>query len=158
VTWDVKLDDNHSKQEDDMSWMSILADVIGIASAVFAIAAWINTLRIKNLQKHEIERLNQMIRLRLVNLAGKKATIIDLKGEMRREEMSRSEILGWIGMLPMIKAKERERYKIAYTSTEEFFTRMNQIQAGHGDMLFEIPCTEEELNQFDVEKKVVLIT
>lgn len=140
-----------------MGWISILADVIGIASAVFAVAAWINTLRIKNLQKNEIERLNQKIRLRLVNKTDKATNMIELKGEMRREEMSRSEILGWIGMLPMIKAKERERYKIAYTSKDEFFTRMNEIQAGHGDMLFEVPCTEDELNQFDVEKKVIPI-
>ena len=130
--------------------ISFIADFISVVSAIAAVAAWINTKRIQMNQKQELERLNQKIKLRLIN--HQTENFIALPGEMRREEISRAEILGWIGMLPMIQEKERERYKLRFTNDEEFFTRMNNIIAGSGNLIFDIPCSEDELDQFAVEK------
>ncbi|HOE71053.1 MAG TPA: hypothetical protein PLE10_07670 [Brevefilum sp.] len=134
-----------------MEIFSFVADIIGIFSAFAAVAAWVNTKRIQKNHKLELERLNQKIKIRLINQ--ETSNYIDLNGEMRREEISRAEILGWIGMLPMILEKERSRYKLEFTNTDEFFTRMNEIRAGSGDMIFEIDCNKGELDQFAVEKK-----
>jgi len=130
---------------------SFIADLIGIVSAIAAVAAWINTKRIQLNQRQELERLNQKVKIRLIDETT--GNFIALPGEMRRDELSRAEILGWIGMLPMIEGKERERYKLRFTNDEEFFIRMNDIIAGSGDMIFDIPCSESDLAQFAVEKK-----
>ena len=132
-----------------MDWVSFMADLIGILSAFFALFAWRNTRKIRKETNLELERLNQKVYLRLSS----KKEYIDLPGGMRREELTRSEVLGWIGMLPMIEEKERERYKLAYTNTAQFFEQMNNIQSGKGDMTFEIPCDDEELAQFATARK-----
>jgi len=72
---------------------------------------------------------------------------------MRREELTRGEVLGWIGMLPM---KEKGvRFSIPWLSNDEFLKTMNEIQAASGDALFVIPCSRDDLDQFKVEPKVL---
>jgi len=134
-------------------WIGRVADWLSLISAIFAGFAWYNARKMRHETNLELERLNQKVKLRL-----KSATyFIDLPGEMRREELTRSEVLGWIGMLPMTVEKERERYRLAFTNSAEFFDRMNAIQAGSGDMVFEIPCTEDEIDQFAAEKSPVTL-
>jgi hypothetical protein len=136
-----------------MENFSLVADLIGVISAIAAVAAWVNTKRIQEQQKQEIERLNQRIKIRLIDRGS--GNFIELPGEMRREELSRAEILGWIGMLPMVERIPRERFKLNFLNKPEFFTRMNDVKAGSGNMIFEIDCNEDDLNQFDVDKKVL---
>jgi hypothetical protein len=70
--------------------------------------------------------------------------------ELRRAELTRAEILGRIGMIPM---KEKgKRFSLEYLNTSKFLRRINEIIEGHGDSDLVIPCTEEELNQFDYRK------
>ncbi|MFH1634014.1 MAG: hypothetical protein ABIG63_08375 [Chloroflexota bacterium] len=69
---------------------------------------------------------------------------------MRRAEVTRAEILGWVGMLPMME--KGKRFGIHYTNTAEFLDQINQIQKGEGNITFVIRCTQNELNQFDAEK------
>ena len=129
-----------------MNWISTIADVIGIISFFVAVAAWINTGRIRAFQKSEQERLDQKIQIRLLNKKDKK-TYIDLPGKMRREELARSEVLGWLGMLKM--KVPGSRFGIAYLSDEKFLETMNEIQSTAGDKVFVIPCDPAELDQFD---------
>jgi hypothetical protein len=49
----------------------------------------------------------------------------------------------------MVEALKNKRYSIKYLNTEAFFTRLNQIKEGSGDMLLEIECTPDEFAQFD---------
>jgi len=127
----------------------LAADIIGVAGAVIA-------LKVSNFQKREKERLSQKIKIRLVckDEGERFQSFIDIPGKMLREDLSRSEVLGWIGMLPMIETKKRERYTIKSLSSQEFHTRMNEIKVGKGDMTFEIICEKDELEQFDVVPQV----
>lgn len=129
-----------------MNWISTIADVIGIFGAIFAVRAYLNTRRISAFQKSEQERLDQKIQIRLLNKEDKK-TYIDLPGKMRREELARSEVLGWLGMLKM--KVPGSRFSIAYLSDEKFLETMNEIQSTAGDKVFVIPCDPAELDQFD---------
>lgn len=122
------------------------ADIIGIVSAFLALGAWINTRRISAFQKSEQARLDQKIQIRLLNKEDNK-TYIDLPGKMRREELARSEVLGWLGMLKM--KVPGSRFAIAYLSDEKFLETMNEIQAASGERVFIIPCDQKELDQFD---------
>jgi hypothetical protein len=133
------------------NWLSFSADVIGIG---IAIGSLVTAIKVRNFQKYEKERLDQKITIRLVQKdeAGIAQAFINIPGKMRREEMTRGEVLGWIGMLPM--RIPRARFTIVSLSTKEFLEKMNEIQAAYGDRLFEIDCTEEELMQFRVKEKV----
>jgi len=133
------------------NWLSITADTIGI---VVAAAALINTMKIRSFQEQEQARLDQKIKIRLVHkYEDGSQRYIDIPGQMRREEMTRSEVLGWIGMLPMSPENVGKRYKIESLSQDKFHNRMNEIQEANGEMIFEIDCTEDELRQFSFEKK-----
>ncbi|MEW6717606.1 MAG: hypothetical protein AB1345_08895 [Chloroflexota bacterium] len=132
-----------------MEWLSTIADTIGILSAIFALFAWLNTIRIRKEQEQEQARLNEKIKLRLQTESGN--AYIELPGEMRREEVTRAEILGWIGMLPMREEEKKKRYEIQYINTAAFLNQINQIQTGQDGTTLVILCTLEELNQFNAE-------
>ena len=135
-----------------MQWnLSTAADVIGVLGAILgtisAYLAWRNTIRIRNHQKSEQDRLSQKVKL--VLKAKDTGDFIELPGEMRRAEMTRAEVLGWVGMLPM---KEKpNRFQIAYTNSADFLSQLSEVQTGDGKVTFVIQCTEGELNQFDVQ-------
>lgn len=130
-----------------MQFLGITADIIGVLSAVFALLAWFNTIRIRNDQKREQDRLSQKVRLTLK--AKNTDDFIELPGEMRRAEVTRAEVLGWVGMLPM---KEKgKRFEIAYMNSADFLRQLSEVQTGNGDVIFVLQCTKEELHQFDVK-------
>jgi hypothetical protein len=111
---------------------------------VFALLAWFNTIRIRRDQRREQQRLDEKVRLRLSNR--EETRLIDLPGAMRRAEVTRAEVLGWIGMLPMkVKGK---RYEIAYINEADFLDQLSQVQTGRGETLLRIYCSSQELAQF----------
>lgn len=74
-----------------------------------------------------------------------------LKGELRREEVSRAEVLGRVGMIPTVDPKKR--FRIEYASTDEFINELNDIrETTHkgSNVRFSILCSEDELNQFEI--------
>lgn len=73
---------------------------------------------------------------------------IELPVELRRAELTRAEVLGRIGMIPM-KAKG-QRFSLVHLSTPEFLRQINQILSSDGDSTLIIPCNAEEFEQFDL--------
>lgn len=73
---------------------------------------------------------------------------LELPIELRRAELTRAEVLGRIGMIPM-KSKG-QRFTLNYLSTREFLIQINQILEGNGDSILTIPCSEIEFQQFDL--------
>ncbi len=67
--------------------------------------------------------------------------------EMRRRDVTRPEILGRLGMLPM---RQKGRFAIRSLSRPEFIRSLNRVADGKTSVLV-IPVTEEELEQFDLE-------
>lgn len=130
------------------AWLGPIADVLGILSAVFALFAWISALRIRKDQEDEKSRQNQKIGVRVRRKDSNE--YFDLPGKMRRAELTRAEVLGWIGMVPRITQERTARFSISYFNSEDFFTCINQIKEGRGDMLLEIECTPAEFLQFDL--------
>lgn len=63
----------------------------------------------------------------------------------RRADFVRSEILGYLGMIPM-KVKG-QRYALDYLNAPEFSRRINETD---GDSVLTIPCREDEIAQFDI--------
>ncbi len=124
------------------------ADIIGVLGAIFATLAWVNTRRIRKESAKERERKNQKIKVILKNYDTGKT--LELPVEMSRGEFSRAELLGRIGMIPMKNPKER--FGITYFHSKEFYQHLDQVRVGSGEYEFIIPCTESEIEQFNVKK------
>jgi len=127
-------------------WFGIFADLIGIVGGIYAFFAW---YRIRSLQKDIAEdrkSKNNQIEVKLRLIDGKAE--IQLPVELRREELTRAELLGRIGMMPM---KEKgKRFSIAYLSEREFLRKLYQLAISNKVSELIIPCSTEELEQFDI--------
>jgi hypothetical protein len=129
-----------------MERISLIADFIGILGGIFAFLAWVQARQIDKKIEQERKRQNKRIKVILCN--GMQP--LELPIELRRAELTRAEILGRIGMIPM---KEKgKRFSLGHLNTSEFLRRINEIIEGNGDSVLVIPCTEEELNQFDIRR------
>ena len=127
-----------------LEWLGLTADLIGILGAVFALFAWRQARQIREAQMQESSRLNKMVQVVLHHGDQK----IELPIQLRRAELTRAEILGRIGMVPM--EKRGQRFALAYLNSPEFLKQINQIVDGTGDSVLTIPCTNDEFRQFDL--------
>lgn len=127
-----------------LEWLGLVADLIGILGAVFALFAWRQARQIRAAQQLELARQSKMVQVTLQHGSQK----IELPVQLRRAELSRAEILGRIGMIPM--RKQSARFSLAYLNTPEFLKQINQVVEGTVDGVLTIPCTADEFRQFDL--------
>ncbi|MCL4832355.1 MAG: hypothetical protein KJZ86_07940 [Caldilineaceae bacterium] len=133
-----------------MSWQSglgILSDLIGVLGALFALGAWIQTRLLQKQIRMEEERINQKITLVLEN----EQQSIELPFEVRRADLTRAEVLGLIGMISM--KEPGRRFSLSYLSKPEFLHKLNQILQSSGDAVLNVPCSKDEIEQFDFSVK-----
>ncbi len=128
-----------------MQWLGLAADIIGIFGGIFALFAWLQARRLQKDVEHEKRRLNQKIAIVLQN----GADYYTLKGDTRRAEITRAEVLGRLGTLPM--KNKGDRYSLVYLSTAEFIQRIQKIQEGEGTDALVIPCKDDEFEKFDLK-------
>lgn len=128
-----------------MDWINWGISVIGVIGALFSIVAGVYSFKVNQQLKKEKLRQNKKIPVQLVY--GSKT--YELPVGIRRAEFSRSEVLGYLGMLPM--KDKGNRFSVGYLNTAQFFFRLNEILEGNGDSTLQIPCTEMEFNQFDLD-------
>lgn len=117
-------------------------DKVGIAAALiamtFSILVWLN-------QKHKEKRDNDLIHIRLQ--VPDSGLLITLQGQIRRKNLTRAEVLGLLGMLPMRDGGKR--YSLAALSHKVFFDELEEAQINGMVMEVVIPCSAVELQQFD---------
>ena len=133
-----------------MQWMSWIADVIGILGGVFAFFAWRQATRLRKDAESERERQNARIKV-ILSHGGQ---TYELPVALRRAELTRSELLGRLGMIPVKKdkeGKEQKRFSISHINSKEFFERLNELILGSGNDVLIIPCKQEEFEQFDLK-------
>ncbi len=128
-----------------MKWLTTTSEIIGILGALFSLVAAINTCFLRKKLNREKQRQNQLIRV-ILNHGSQS---IELPVKMRREELTRSEVLGFLGMIPM-KGGGQPRFLLKYLNKPEFFRQIRDIKDGIGELILTIPCSEEEYNQFDI--------
>lgn len=124
--------------------LGFMADTLGILGAIFAFFAWIEARRTHQELEHEKRRMNRRINVVLQNGAER----LELPVQLRRAELTRSEVLGRIGMIPMnVKG---QRFTLEYLNTPGFLEQVNQIVGNDGEGTLTIPCKGHELEQFDL--------
>jgi hypothetical protein len=127
-----------------MEWFDLVADIVGLLGAAFALFAWIQARQVHQAYQREQQRQNKKVMVILQNGADR----LELPVELRRAELTRAEILGRLGMIPM--RQKGQRFSLGYVNTPEFLRQINQIMKSDGDAVLTIPCKEDEFEQFDI--------
>jgi len=127
-----------------LNWVGLIADLIGIIGAGFALAAWWQARYIK--KTLDAERIRQRKSIRIILSYGDEK--IELPVPLLRAELTRQEVLGRIGMIPM--KNKKSRFSIRYTNTVEFWEQLTQIMESSNEGIITIPLKEGEIDQFDL--------
>jgi hypothetical protein len=130
-----------------MSWAVIwdVLDKIGIAAGIVALMVSIS-IRIYLWRKEQ--RDNDLIDIRLQCLEPE--VLITLQGQIRRKNLTRAEVQGLLGILPM---KEKgKRYDLPYLNQKAFFDALEEAQVSGDVRELSIKCSPNELKQFDLRK------
>ena len=90
--------------------------------------------------------LNSEIKVILWNEDTQRQLILPI--HLRRVDISRPELLGRIGMIP--RRNKSEFFALSYLNSSSFFLELNRIQASNKEENLIIPCSIEEIEQFDL--------
>lgn len=123
--------------------LSLLSDLIGIGSFAASAVAALAALRTRADIAHE--RARQEEEIRVILRIGAEGHAIRLPLALRRAELSRAELLGRIGMLPMREAGRR--FSLSALASPEFLRQINEVRSGSSREIV-IPATEAEIQQF----------
>jgi len=121
------------------------ANWTGALGALFAFFAWLSVLWGQRQEKKEAVRLAEKIELRLEIGEGGEGIVLPVP--IRRREVSRAELLGRLGMLPMAEAGKR--FSLRHLSTAAFLESLDAIQDG-SETVLKIPASQAEIDQFDL--------
>jgi len=124
------------------NFFEILGQVSDLAGAIGGIVAAIGVLKMLAAQRRALEHVRVV--LRLEEQGGGSVT---LPLEMLRRDVSRAELLGRIGMLPM--RQKGTRFAIRALASPAFMRAVNEVVEGKTSILV-IPATQEEVEQFDL--------
>lgn len=128
--------------------LALLADLIGVIGATFAAFAWYQAKRLREETNANQAFLNQRISvvMKLDEDGGPRQ--IELPVQLRRYELTRAELLGRLGMLPM-KDKGR-RFSLDHLATPAFLENLDRVHSSEADNVLLIPCSPDEIRQFDL--------
>jgi hypothetical protein len=115
-----------------------LSNVFGTVGGLAACALWLANRKAKRLAQETVN-----VKLR-IHGEGRE---IALPLEIVRRDLSRAELLGRIGMLPMKKAGAR--FALRELGTPAVMRALNAVAKGETNTLV-IPASAEEIEQFDL--------
>ncbi len=121
--------------------LEVIGQVSNLAGAVGGVVAAAGVIKMLAAQKRQEESV--VVALRLEGGEG----TISLPLEMLRRDVSRAELLGRIGMLPM--RQKGVRFSIRALATPAFMRAVNEVVEGRTSTLV-IPATSGEIEQFDL--------
>ncbi len=121
------------------------SDLIGIGTFLFSALSLLFSFRTRQHLKREQARLSEVVKLMIIVTDGVERVTLPIT--VRRAEVSRAEILGRLGMVPM--RTKGARFALAFVSTMEFCEAVSAIAAGRATTLV-IPASQSELAQFDI--------
>lgn len=120
-----------------LEFIGAAVDILDFVGGIFAILVW--------LKIRALDRLNESVSVFLSLTTGEKK--IELPLEMRRRDLTRAEILGRLGMVPM--KQSGKRFAIRHLATPEFIRSINEVVDRKTSELV-IPCSQQEFDQFDI--------
>ncbi len=130
--------------------LGLVVDIIGLTTFLFSIGAWFHSRRVDKRHKAQLAKHEERIDIRLTD--GRREIIV---GSPRRKWLTRSELNGLLGLLPMSLGKEtnmekekQPRYVLNSIDWTKVGKEIEKAQDGEASKLV-VQCTPEELDQFD---------
>ncbi len=121
-----------------MDFVGGIADICGAIGGLAAVALWVAARRTRQLAQELVK-----IVLRIEG----EGREIALPLEIVRRDLSRAELLGRIGMLPM--RKPGARFTLRALGSPAVMREINRVSRGETNVLA-IPASTEEVEQFDL--------
>ena len=122
--------------QEQLQIIGLVADLIAVGTIIYG------AIKLDE-ERKERNRRGQNVFVELTN-GGK---IYRLPFALRREEMTRAEILGRIGMIPRVNPNVP--YRAEYTNNPAFLRDIRRIYEGHGvNEVLTISLSDEEFHQF----------
>jgi hypothetical protein len=118
------------------------ADALGITGGIMAF--YVSFLNLID-ERSEKRRLNKIVSIHLYNVDSQEDYILPFG--MRRGDLTRAELLGYIGMIPT-PGEEKVFVKLPWLSQPTFFEDLEKVKNGEDDHIV-IRCTQSEFDQFD---------
>jgi hypothetical protein len=128
-----------------MQYISWIADFLAIATTIFALGGWLQSIQVRKILEDEKKNQNQKINIVIKTSDDKHS--YPLKIQPRRAELTRAEVLGLLGMIPLMQPTER--FHLKYISTPDFFKQLDLVKNDPKETVLNIMVSEEEFNQFD---------
>ena len=121
--------------------LEFVSNILGVVSVAVSTAVYVK-------MKLDERKSNQKVDIKLVLQDGSYEVSIPLP--MLRKDISRAEVLGRLGMLPLVDKKQRF-FSVAYMANPALIENIIDCQLGKSDVIT-IICTREEIEQFDFPK------
>jgi hypothetical protein len=123
-----------------------LATIIGVISVIIAArSSW----KLRDETERRWQKETELVRVILRSQSRE----ITLPVEIKRGDFTRSELLGYIGMLPLVEGKTR--FNLAFTCTSDFSSQLDNIRRSGTE--FVLGCSEGELDQFNYDKQAIAL-
>lgn len=132
-------------------WQGLIGTIAGIIGLIFAYLAFSESRKTKRLIEKENERKGEQVKFVLTD--GKSFVEMPF---LRRQEVTRAEIQGRLGTIPM--KKRGGRYSVEYTNTLDYYKQIDRVIDGShesGDTVLEINCSAKEFEQFDFPAETI---
>ena len=130
--------------QDFFNWQGVVGTIAGIIGTVVSIFVLIKSKKIESIIEKDKARLKEKVKIVLKHGGNE-----EILSEMCRKDITRSEIQGRLGAIPMkVKGK---RYSIEFVNSSEFFERIDLISGGSNETKntrLIIDCEEKEFAQF----------
>lgn len=128
-----------------MQLLSLASDIVGIGGAIFSLFAWLKARQIQ--KEFEQERMRQDSKIEIYLQPAGDSPSIKLPVPLRRSQLTRAEVMGRIGMIPLNDGTQK-RFSLRYTNSPLFIKQIEEIRAGKNQGLY-ISCSPQEMQQFD---------
>ena len=138
----------------DIGLIADLIAILGIPWAGYQIYTGRKEAKeINEKREKEEQRKNDEISILLEETGGKERKII-LANKVRRDILTRGEVLGRLGTIPIKptvsgQTPQQNRFQIHYTSSAEFIEAVDKLYVST-KVQFTILCKTQEIDQFDV--------
>jgi len=121
--------------------LEFMANLLGVVSVAVSSAVFVK-------MKLDERKANKIVSIKLVLVDGSYEVALPLP--MLRKDISRAEILGRLGMIPINpkKALSQRGFVIKSMASPAFIEDIIAVQLGKADTI-KILCTKEEIEQFN---------
>jgi len=122
-----------------MTILEIIGQLSNLSGAIGGVIAAVGVIKMLAVQKRQMEHIKVVLHIK-----GESKEIV-LPLEMMRRDVSRAELLGRIGMLPM--QQKGARFSLQSMASPEFMREINALVEGAKSTLV-IPASKDEIDQF----------